>query len=183
MHGKFHLRIFFNNKSQNDRVIKFVRFIYDSLFYTLLFFFIASISFGQSKQVLLREADYYFSRQDFYAASHFFELAYQKDSGDVQQWWKMAEAYRFTFQYDLAAQFYRKVYQKDRALNYPNVQLWEGVMHKQSDDYEGAIKTLQSYLENQLNPFQFLLSKRTDGAGKELILQLVCKTQKRLCSI
>ena len=71
----------------------------------------------------------------------------------------MAEAYRFTFQYDLAAQFYRKVYQKDRALNYPNVQLWEGVMLKQSDDYERAIKTLQSYLENQVNPSIFIIEK------------------------
>ena len=142
--------------------------------YILLFFFIAGISFGQSKQVLLREADYYFSQQDFYAASHFFELAYQKDSGDVQQWWKMAEVYRFTFQYDLAAQFYRKVYQKDRALNYPNVQLWEGVMLKQSDDYERAIKTLQSYLENQVNPSNFYYRKglmELKGANLAISLQ------------
>ena len=142
--------------------------------YILLFFFIAGISFGQSKQVLLREADYYFSQQDFYAASHFFELAYQKDSGDVQQWWKMAEVYRFTFQYDLAAQFYRKVYQKDRALNYPNVQLWEGVMLKQSDDYERAIKTIQSYLENQVNPSNFYYRKglmELKGANLAISLQ------------
>ena len=66
------------------------------------------------------------SQQDFYAASHFYELSYQKDSDDVQQWWQMAEAYRFTFQYDLAAQFYHKVYLEDGLLNYPDVQLWEG---------------------------------------------------------
>ena len=71
----------------------------------------------------------------------------------------MAEVYRFTFQYDLAAQFYRKVYQKDRALNYPNVQLWEGVMLKQSDDYERAIKTLQSYLKIKLTLPIFIIEK------------------------
>ena len=95
--------------------------------YILLMCLIASISFGQSKQVLLLEANYYFSQQDFYAASHFYELSYQKDSGDVEQWWQMAEAYRFTFQYDLAAQFYHKVYLEDGSLNYPDVQLWEGL--------------------------------------------------------
>ena len=142
--------------------------------YIILLCFLASISFGQSKQVLLREAEYYFSQQDFYAASHFYELAYQKDSGNVQQWWQMAEAYRFTFQYDLSAQFYHKVYIEDRALNYPDVQLWKGVMLKQSEDYERAIKTLQSYLENQVNPSDFYYRKglmELKGANLALSLQ------------
>ena len=135
---------------------------------------IASISFGQSKQVLLLEADYYFSQHDFYAASHFYELSYQKDSGDVQQWWQMAEAYRFTFQYDLAAQFYHKVFLEDGPLNYPDVQLWEGVMLKQSEDYERAIKTLQSYLDAQVNPSDFYYRKglmELKGANLALNLQ------------
>ena len=105
-------------------------------YYIMSLCLFASISFGQNKQVLLREADYYFSQQDFYAASHFYELAYQKDSGDVHEWWQMAKAYRFTFQYDLAAQFYHKVYREDMALNYPDAQLWEGVVLKQAEHYE-----------------------------------------------
>ena len=140
----------------------------------LLMCLIASISFGQSKQVLLLEANYYFSKQDFYAASHFYELSYQKDSGDVEQWWQMAEAYRFTFQYDLAAQFYHKVYLEDGSLNYPDVQLWEGVMLKQSEDYEGAIKTLQSYLGAQVNPSDFYYRKglmELKGANLAISLQ------------
>lgn len=142
--------------------------------YIILLSLFVSISFGQNKQVLLREADYYFSQEDYYAASHFYELSYQKDSGNVQQWWQMASAYRYTFQYDLAAHFYHKVYQVDRALNFPNVQLWEGVMLKQTEDYEQAIKVLQSYLDVQINPSDFYYRKglmELKGANLALSLQ------------
>ena len=141
-------------------------------FYTIVFDCWYLIRSKQAS-IIARSGTTISRKKDFYAASHFFELSYQKDSGDVQQWWQMAEVYRFTFQYDLAAQFY-KVYQEDRALNYPNVQLWEGVMLKQSEDYERAIKTLQSYLENQVNPSNFYYRKglmELKGANLAISLQ------------
>lgn len=143
------------------------------LVYILLLLCFAIQSFGQSRQVLLREADYYFEQADYYAATHFYELAYEKDSGDVNLWSQLAMGYRLTFQYDLSAQYYHRVYQSDKALNFPNAQLWEGVMRKHLEEYETAILVLRSYLDVQINPSDYWYRKALmELKGAELALQM-----------
>jgi tetratricopeptide (TPR) repeat protein len=143
------------------------------LLYILFLFCFVTQSFGQNRQVLLREADYYFEQADYYAATHFYELAHEKDSGDVNLWNQLAIGYRLTFQYNLSAQFYYQIYQADKALNFPNAQLWEGVMRKHLGDYESAILVLRNYLNVQINPSDFWYRKALmELKGAELALKM-----------
>ena len=89
----------------------------------------------------------------------FYEEAFQKDSSNVQLWWQMAQTYRFTYQYNLAAQFYASILQADQSNSYPEAQLWLGMMLKQTEAYEEAIVVLRAYLDAQLNPSDFTTGK------------------------
>ena len=71
----------------------------------------------------------------------------------------MAQTYRFTYQYNLAAQFYASVLQADQSNSYPEAQLWLGMMLKQTEAYEEAIVVLRAYLDAQLNPSDFYYRK------------------------
>lgn len=131
-----------------------IRFFY-ILFFSMFFVTVKA----QKTAVLLREANFYFSQEDYYAAAHFYEEVFQKDSSNVQLWWQMAQTYRFTYQYNLAAQFYAKVLQADHSNSYPEVQLWQGMMLKQTEAYEEAIIVLGAYLDAQLNPSDYYYRK------------------------
>lgn len=141
--------------------------------YILLFAMLWLNAWGQSKNVLLTEADYYFTQEDYYAAVHFYEQSLEKYEGDMATWYAVAEAYRFTYQYALARDYYAKVYQLDQGLNYPNARLWEGVMLKYLGDYELASIILRSYLEIQEDPSDFWYRKALmELKGSELAKEL-----------
>jgi tetratricopeptide (TPR) repeat protein len=113
---------------------------------------------AQSQQSLLREANYYWSQQDYYASIHFYEKSLE-DSTDIELAHRLATAYRYTFQYEKASQWYQQLFSLDKGMRHPEALLWKGVMHKHLEEYELAAETLREYMSGQLHPSNFFYRK------------------------
>ena len=128
---------------------------------------------AQNKFLNLREANYHYDNFDFYSAEYFYELAYQKDSSDLDLMWKLAETYRLNYKYSRAKILYQKISKRDVQLEFLNSTLWESIMYKHVGEYQKAESGLRKYLTLNKDPLDFLYRKALmELKGAQMALEM-----------
>jgi tetratricopeptide (TPR) repeat protein len=114
-------------------------------------FFVYSL-FAQSElKQLIRYGDELFDRGDYYYAKIYYEQALELDNKTISIQWKYAEILRAYQDYENAAIYYAKVFEKDKGYYYPYAGLFLGQMLQQNGDYRSAIQILEQVIDNPRN--------------------------------
>jgi len=106
-----------------------------------LFLFISVSGFSQNELgKYLEFADQQYQKGDYIYALDYYEKALEIDSNSVSTLWKYAETLRAYKDYERAAYYYEKVYNKEEAAIYPYSLLYWALMEKQQGNYTEAIE-------------------------------------------
>lgn len=106
--------------------------------------FYSFLSFAQVKtKKLIEFADQQFKKGDYVYAIDFYKKAIAQDSTSVELKWKYAEVQRAYKNYEVAEEFYAKVFALDDAKNFPGSILYLGLMQKQNARYNKAFETFK----------------------------------------
>ncbi len=106
-----------------------------------LFLLVSCSSFSQNELgKYLEFADQQYQKGDYIYALDYYEKALEIDSNSVSTLWKYAETLRAYKDYQRAAYYYEKVYNKEEAAIYPYSLLYWALMEKQNGHYTEAIE-------------------------------------------
>ena len=116
-----------------------------SRFYIIILFFtLCSSVVGQSKLgSYLKYAAEKSHAGDYYYAIKLYEKALEIDSNSVSILWNYAETLRAYKDYEKAAIYYDKVYDKENGSIYPLSLIYLGLMQKQNGQYDIALETFK----------------------------------------
>lgn len=130
----------------------------------LVFLFFWTWPCTSYSQVKIRDviefADKQFKKGDYYYATQMYDKALQMDSTSIELFWKQAESYRAYKNYELAAQWYAKVYAVDAEKSYPSALMYYALMTKQMGNYTAALALFKkAYKEVSDAPDDYLYKK------------------------
>lgn len=136
-----------------------------SRLYLVLFCCLSSLFTGAQNELgnYLEFADEQYRKGDYIYALTYYEKALKIDSNSVDILWKYAETLRAYKDYHRAADYYRKVYDKEAAAIYPSSLLQWGLMEKQNGRYSEAIelfKRAKKKYAKDKRSYLYLKSKR-----------------------
>jgi tetratricopeptide (TPR) repeat protein len=132
------------------------------LYLAFLFFWTwPCTSYSQVKiRDVIEFADKQFKKGDYYYATQMYDKALQMDSTSIELFWKQAESYRAYKNYELAAQWYAKVYAVDAEKSYPSALMYYALMTKQMGNYTAALALFKkAYKEVSDAPDDYLYKK------------------------
>lgn len=131
----------------------------------LILFFLLPVA-GLSQNMLgkyLEFADEQFRKGDYIYALEYYQKAMEIDSAAVAIQWRVAETNRAYKDYEKAAYYYQKVYDKEETALYPSSLLQYALMEKQCGHYDLAIellKTAKKKYAKDKKGYLYLKSKR-----------------------
>jgi len=96
-------------------------------------------------------ADKYFENMDYYLASQEYEKVYAEEPGNNYVGYRLAEAYRFHFNYPSAEKYY-KISVEKALPDFPLGRYWYALMLKLNGKYEEAEKQFQDFINENPNP-------------------------------
>lgn len=94
---------------------------------------------AQTYEQLLNYADEQLTEGDVYEALTYYEKALSLDDAPVAINWKYAEALRIYKNYEVAEQYYQRVYDKENARIYPYSIFWLATMQQYNGNYAAAL--------------------------------------------
>jgi tetratricopeptide (TPR) repeat protein len=135
------------------------------LYLTLLLCIIClSNTFGQTKiGTYLKHAQEKYKNGDYVYALELYSQAMQIDSNSIDILWQYAETLKAYKDYNKATVYYKKVYDRENGLIYPNSQLYYGLMLKQTGKYEEALNTfkkVKSQFKSEKKSYPYLKAVR-----------------------
>jgi hypothetical protein len=115
------------------------------LYLILLFSFLCCTPLLSQNKVkkYIKFADEQYKKGDYYYALEYYKLALDADSNNIEFLWKYAETLNAYKDYKEAEKYYLKVYQREKAKQYPFSLLNYGLMQKQNKNYAKALETFK----------------------------------------
>lgn len=113
----------------------------------ILLFGVFNFANSQNLAQLKSLAENAMSENNFNIAVILFELALQSEPDNIEVKFKLAEAYRHSFNYIEAAKFYEKVFLTNSQM-YPESALFAGIMQKNNENYIEAKIFFEKIKEN-----------------------------------
>ncbi len=95
---------------------------------------------------------------DYFSATDYLSKYNTSNSNDIEASYLLAEAYRYSNNYDLAKQFYAKVFQAE-PVKYQQALFYYALMLKQSGAYDAAIEHFNRYLKEAKDKTSLLFEK------------------------
>lgn len=123
-------------------------------FYTIYFLFFAFLQIQAQSEFELR-GDAEFKTGNFQAAWNYYNEAARTDTSNIALWYKMGESSREFFNYYMAFQCYRIVYEKDLGKNFPQALFWMADLSRNLSDYLMSKAYYSLYLEQTNNDVWF----------------------------
>ena len=122
-------------------------------FLSFLFFILLASSSLQSQTLKAFEkaGDKAFKNKDYGAALEYFRNAMEINDKKVSIMYKYADVARMYYAYDYALQYYKKVKSSKEAEKYPLTDYWMGQVYQSMGNYEAAISSFNSYLNDSGN--------------------------------
>lgn len=103
---------------------------------------------AQSAKHWEKVADQSLTQGDFFGAAHYYKLATESDTGNLNLVYRYAEALRLNQNYKEAESEYATVWQKDGGKQFPETQFWLAKMQKQNGKYKEAGSNFKSFKRN-----------------------------------
>lgn len=102
---------------------------------------------GQHTKNWTELGDNAFSQGDYYGASIYYDLAREKNPGNVTLIYKLAESLRLNNDYEKAEDYYKYLSLKTDKHNFDRVLFWLATMEKYNGKYSSSIKTWRKVLQ------------------------------------
>ncbi|OFY66443.1 MAG: hypothetical protein A3H98_09355 [Bacteroidetes bacterium RIFCSPLOWO2_02_FULL_36_8] len=125
----------------------------------LLLLFLPNYLHSQSVTTLISDGDDAFAIGNFYAASVFYQKAWEKDTQDAGTAWKLAEAFLLDNNYVDAEIYHTKVLIKDAGKNFPLVFFRIASAQKYLGKYMEAKKNFSSYYKSHYKDGDYFMKK------------------------
>lgn len=113
---------------------------------------------AQTLKQYLRAGDESLSEKDYYTALSHYQQALSMDTSSTDTWYRIAEAAMLYNAYDLADQYYEKVFNSAEQKNYPICAFHWGMIKKSKGEYDAASRLFESF-EKSGNPDAALIEK------------------------
>ena len=108
------------------------------IIFSVCVFFCVQFSFAQKLKTFLKQGEDAMKDKDYYSACQYYNQAMLIDSANMEIQWKYAEASRLNYDFDLAKNWYDKIFKIDNLKNYPEAPYWIGVILKGKGQYKEA---------------------------------------------
>jgi tetratricopeptide (TPR) repeat protein len=118
-----------------------IKFTIHSVVFFIMLFSVNGEVYGQKQRDFIRFANEMFDKGDYYGASIYYRKAIEMDDNSLELNYKYAESLRAFNDYENAAEYYEKVYKKDKGAEFPFAAFHLATMQKNIGDYRQSRKT------------------------------------------
>lgn len=106
---------------------------------------------AQNIKQLTKSAEMAMQEKDFFSAAQYYNQIILIDSTDIAHQYNYADASRLNYDFDIAYNWYNKVFKKDNGKTYTEAAFWMGSILKSKGKYKEAKKYFDKYYKKQRN--------------------------------